>query len=142
MIAWCHDVYDTLSHSFCSPKYNKQSSQLILILLWNICIYHVCMYCSNLIISSQYSLWFQTFLIHANLFSVFQDSIYAVGGNDGISSLDKCEKYDPLLNKWSFIAPMNRHRAGAGVAELDGYLYVVGKELWVISDRWWLWIAL
>ena len=92
--------------------------------------------------SCHYSLWFQTFLIHANLFSVFQDSIYAVGGNDGISSLDKCEKYDPLLNKWSFIAPMNRHRAGAGVAELDGYLYVVGKELRVISDRWWLWIAL
>lgn len=60
--------------------------------------------------------------------TLYQDNIYAVGGNDGISSLDKCEKYDPLLNKWTFIAPMNRHRAGAGVAELDGYLYVVGKE--------------
>lgn len=58
---------------------------------------------------------------------LYQDNIYAVGGNDGVSSLDKCEKYDPLLNKWTFIAPMNRHRAGAGVAELDGYLYVVGK---------------
>lgn len=60
--------------------------------------------------------------------TLYQDNIYAVGGNDGISSLDKCEKYDPLLNKWTFIAPMNRHRAGAGVAELDSYLYVVGKE--------------
>lgn len=118
--------------TFCSPKDYMQSSQLILILLWNTCIYHVYMYCSNLIISCYHGHRFQTFLIHANLFSVFQDSIYAVGGNDGISSLDKCEKYDPLLNKWSFIAPMNRHRAGAGVAELDGYLYVVGKELRVI----------
>lgn len=58
---------------------------------------------------------------------LYQDNIYVVGGNDGISFLDKCEKYDLFLNKWIFIVFMNRYRAGVGVVELDGYFYVVGK---------------
>lgn len=57
---------------------------------------------------------------------VIQGHLYAVGGNDGTSSLDRCEKYDPIMNKWSSIANMERPRAGAGLSVLEGYVYVVG----------------
>ena len=52
-----------------------------------------------------------------------------MGGNDGAVSLDSCERYDPHLDKWSYVAPMNQRRAGAGITELHGQLYAVG-ELW------------
>ncbi len=66
--------------------------------------------------------------------------LFAVGGNDGTSSLDSCERYDPLLNKWKLVASMTHRRweyvighfiiynfsAGAGVTVLDGYLYAIG----------------
>jgi hypothetical protein len=55
--------------------------------------------------------------------------LYAVGGNDGAASLDSCERYDPHLDKWSLMASMLKRRAGAGCAELEGYLYVVGRCL-------------
>lgn len=60
---------------------------------------------------------------------LFQGLLYALGGNDGSSSLDNCEKYDPYLNRWLRVACMHKRRAGAGVAVLDGYIYVVGKCL-------------
>ena len=50
-----------------------------------------------------------------------------MGGNDGAASLDSCERYDPHLNKWTVMASMNKRRAGAGCAELEGVLYVVGE---------------
>lgn len=36
--------------------------------------------------------------------------LFAVGGNNGTSSLDSCERYDPLLNKWTRIASMRNRR--------------------------------
>lgn len=33
-----------------------------------------------------------------------------MGGNDGTSSLDSCERYDPLLNKWKLVASMQHRR--------------------------------
>jgi len=60
---------------------------------------------------------------------VFQGHLYAIGGNDGTSSLDKCECYDPFKNKWTDVASMGNKRAGAGVGVLDGYIYAVGKDL-------------
>ncbi len=64
-------------------------------------------------------------------FVSLQGHLYAIGGNDGSSSLSSCERYDPHLNKWSPITPMNKRRAGAGVAQLNGHLYVVGKYVCV-----------
>lgn len=61
-------------------------------------------------------------------FKTVQGNLYAIGGNDGASSLDKCERYDPFLNKWTAIASMHKRRAGAGSSVLDGYIYVVGKD--------------
>lgn len=41
----------------------------------------------------------------------FTGHMYAVGGNDGTSSLDSCERYDPHLNKWTVVASMsNRYK--------------------------------
>jgi len=55
-----------------------------------------------------------------------QNYLYAIGGNNGTASLDTCERYDPHLNKWTSVESMKKRRAGAGVAELHGCLYVVG----------------
>ena len=32
------------------------------------------------------------------------------------------------MNMWTLVSPMETRRAGAGVAALNEYLYVVGKE--------------
>lgn len=58
---------------------------------------------------------------------LFQNHVYAVGGNDGIASLSSVEKYDPHLDKWMEVKEMGQRRAGNGVSELHGCLYVVGK---------------
>ncbi len=63
------------------------------------------------------------------LVTLLQGYLYAIGGNDGATSLDSCERYDPHLNKWSMMASMKKRRAGAGVAELNGSLYVVGAYI-------------
>lgn len=54
--------------------------------------------------------------------------MYAVGGNDGVASLSSVERFDPHLNKWSDVREMGQRRAGNGVSELNGCLYVVGTE--------------
>lgn len=38
--------------------------------------------------------------------------LYAVGGNDGTTSLLTAERYNPHTNKWTMVAKMNRRRAG------------------------------
>ena len=52
---------------------------------------------------------------------------FLVGGNDGSSTLSSCERYDPHLDKWTMIAPMNTRRAGGGASVINGYLYAIGK---------------
>ena len=54
------------------------------------------------------------------------NSLFVIGGNDGTSFLNSCERYDPLTNKWSYVPPMSRPRAGIGAAVVDGILYVAG----------------
>lgn len=58
----------------------------------------------------------------------YQSYVYAVGGNDGVASLSSVEHFDPHLNKWSDVREMGQRRAGNGVSELNGCLYVVGTE--------------
>ncbi len=57
-----------------------------------------------------------------------QGYVYAVGGNDGVASLSSVERFDPHLNKWTDVREMGQRRAGNGVSELNGCLYVVGKD--------------
>lgn len=73
--------------------------------------------------------------------------IYCVGGYDGITRLDLCERYDPNTNSWSEIRSMNVARTNFGVAVIDGAIFVAGgysndyatssTELYqVIEDKW------
>ena len=56
------------------------------------------------------------------------NSLFVIGGNDGTSFLNSCEHYDPLTNRWSYVPPMSRPRAGVGAAVVDGILYVAGMS--------------
>lgn len=45
--------------------------------------------------------------------------IYAIGGNDGSSSLNAVEQYDPRTNKWIIVSSMNTRRSSVGAAVLE-----------------------
>uniref|UniRef100_A0A5F8H0Q1 Kelch like family member 17 n=1 Tax=Monodelphis domestica TaxID=13616 RepID=A0A5F8H0Q1_MONDO len=45
--------------------------------------------------------------------------LYAVGGNDGSSSLNSIEKYNPRTNKWVAASCMFTRRSSVGVAILE-----------------------
>lgn len=45
--------------------------------------------------------------------------MYALGGNDGSSSLNSVEKYDPQLNKWTIVASMGTRRSSVGASVLE-----------------------
>lgn len=47
---------------------------------------------------------------------VFSGKLYAVGGYDGASRqcLSTVEEYNPVGNKWEYVADMSTRRSGAG----------------------------
>nr|CAH7766920.1 unnamed protein product [Callosobruchus chinensis] len=45
--------------------------------------------------------------------------IYALGGNDGSSSLNAVEQYDPKTNKWAVVCSMATRRSSVGAAVLE-----------------------
>jgi len=45
--------------------------------------------------------------------------LYALGGNDGSSSLNSVERYDPKLNKWTLVTSMLTRRSSVGAAVLN-----------------------
>lgn len=55
--------------------------------------------------------------------------VYAIGGWDGSSRLDSVERYNPVLNTWSFIPPMKIALTSPAVVALKGHLYVTGMTL-------------
>ena len=52
--------------------------------------------------------------------------LYAVGGHDGIIYLKTVERYNPVINEWTYVASMEARRGGVGVATLGGCLYATG----------------
>lgn len=48
------------------------------------------------------------------------------GGINGTERLRSCELYDPVLNRWRFIAPMNTIRSDASAAVLANKIYIAG----------------
>lgn len=48
------------------------------------------------------------------------------GGNNGTERLRSCELYDPVLNRWRFIASMNTIRSDASAAVLGNKIYIAG----------------
>ena len=51
---------------------------------------------------------------------------FSSGGNDGASCLNTMERYDPVADSWTCLAPMNTRRSTHDVAVIDGTLYAVG----------------
>lgn len=47
--------------------------------------------------------------------AVIDSILFAVGGNDGSSSLNSIEKYDPETNKWTSVVSMSTRRSSVGV---------------------------
>lgn len=46
---------------------------------------------------------------------VFENYIYAIGGSElPYKYLDTVEKYDPVTNEWTEVAPLNIKRSKAG----------------------------
>ena len=85
----------------------------------------LCFYCLHLLVF-MFCLSNFMFLLLIQGVAELGNSLFVIGGNDGTSFLNSCEQYDPLTNKWSYVPPMSRPRAGIGAAVVDGILYVAG----------------
>ena len=46
------------------------------------------------------------------------NALYAIGGLDDTACFDTVERYDPSIDNWSPVAPMNIPRGGVGVGVL------------------------
>lgn len=58
--------------------------------------------------------------------AALNDRLYVCGGFDGVSSLNIVECYQPDLDRWTIITPMQKHRSAGGVVAFDGYIYILG----------------
>ena len=61
--------------------------------------------------------------------AVMGDILYAVGGNDGSSSLNSVEKYDPETKKWSPVVSMSTRRSSVGLTVAN--ILLVSKTSWL-----------
>ena len=53
--------------------------------------------------------------------------IYVIGGEgQGLEPEISMERYDPAVNLWSFVLPMNCGKVGACAVELEGKIYLMG----------------
>lgn len=66
-------------------------------------------------------LFFVIFFVFRSTHEVVEidNYLYALGGNDGSSSLNSVEKYDPQLNKWTIVNSMATRRSSIGAAVLE-----------------------
>lgn len=62
-------------------------------------------------------------------------ALYAIGGHDGWSYLNTCERFDFTAKTWSFVAPMQCLRSTAGIAVLADKLFVVGGRDGTVCHR-------
>ena len=46
------------------------------------------------------------------------NALYAIGGLDDSTCFDSVERYDPSIDSWSAVAPMNIPRGGVGIGVL------------------------
>ena len=66
------------------------------------------------------------FIIKSVVTCILSGYLYAVGGHDGIIYLKTVERYNPVINEWTYVASMGARRGGVGVATLGGCLYATG----------------
>lgn len=58
--------------------------------------------------------------------AVLNDSIYILGGFDGLMYFNSMRRFNPALKKWFEAAPMYHQRCYVAVTTLDGMLYACG----------------
>ena len=56
--------------------------------------------------------------------TVLHKKIYAMGGYDGTVRQNTAERYDPITNQWSLIAPMQHQRSDASATTLNGEFHL------------------
>jgi len=66
---------------------------------------------------------FQNILI---LFLIFKIIFLVIGGHNGVQIFNTVECYDPVLEKWSTVAPMLEPRCRLAAASHQNKIYVVG----------------
>ena len=52
--------------------------------------------------------------------------LHMTGGFDGNKRLDQVEMYEPRMNAWKVVTPMNTYRDGVCMAAYGGYLFAIG----------------
>src|SRR5215472_1208044 len=55
--------------------------------------------------------------------------LYVIGGGNSGTALSDVERYDPVLDSWTTLAPMPTARAGAAAAVIDDGIFVIGGRL-------------
>src|SRR5580700_11358877 len=57
---------------------------------------------------------------------VFNNKLYAVGGNVASNAVPRNEEYDPATDHWRMLAPMPVARDHIGIALVNGKIYTFG----------------
>jgi len=52
--------------------------------------------------------------------------LYVIGGENSTGVLSDLQRYDPVLDAWTPLSPMNAARAGAAAAVIDDGIFVIG----------------
>src|ERR1044071_754005 len=61
--------------------------------------------------------------------------MYLIGGIQGRTVLTSVEEYDPLTNRWRFIAPLPAPRHHAAAAAIGNSIYVIGGYETILFDE-------
>ena len=59
-------------------------------------------------------------------FVTYRGALWAIGGTDGVSSLDTVESFDPIKKKWFKRPNLQQERSGSAVTVHDNTIWVIG----------------
>jgi kelch-like protein 1/4/5 len=65
---------------------------------------------------------------------VLDEKLYVIGGRESSICHRSVECYDPLVNRWTTKAPMNKRRGGAAAVSYNGSIYVFGGHDLPVSN--------
>lgn len=74
--------------------------------------------------------------------TVLDGSIYVAGGYTNVSKTNSVEVYDPKINEWTQVAPMNMPRCRFGLIASNGFLLAMGDDRAIEKfdprTNWWI----
>ena len=56
------------------------------------------------------------------------NKLYVCGGYDGFSFMNCVERYNPVVNEWSIITPMIKHRRAHGIVVFKNQIFAIGGQ--------------